>query len=312
MNNKDKAYIEKIRQQLKEVTAGSRNSKDRISESAIARGIGRSDAAVNLFVNDKYTGKNLLLAQQIEKWMIRQEEKKNVQVIFPETIDTFAVSKVNKACRIAHVENKIVVITGQAGVGKTVAVKKYVTENPDVIHVQVIPYYTAKDVMSDIHRAVGYNGEGRLIDMFKIVLKDLKDSNRMILIDEAELLPYRGLEMIRRLYDLSGIGIALVGMPKLITNMRGKGGEYRQLYSRIALHAEIPSLSNYEKADVDIETMIKSVLPNSNGTWKKFAEITRNPRTLENLLDQSIRIAERNDCEINDEIIHRAKNLIII
>ncbi len=312
MKNKDKAYIEQIRQQLSELTSGNRNAKDRISERAVARAIGRSDAAVNLFKNDKYTGDNLAIAQEIERWIIRMEEKENIRELFPETINTFAVNKVNKACRIAHIESKIVVITGDAGVGKTVAVKKYVEENPDVIHIEVIPYYTAKDVMSDIHRAVGYNGEGRLVDMFKHVCEKLKDTNRLLLVDEAELLPYRGLEMLRRLYDLTGIGLALVGMPKLIRNMKGKGGEYKQLYSRVAVHAEIPSLKNYETADSDIEILVKSVLPNSNGTWKKFANITRNARTLENLIDQSIRIADKNNCEITDEIIDRAKKLIII
>lgn len=312
MKKEDKAYIEQIRQALCEVTAGNRNTKHSISERAVARGIGKSNAAVNLFKNSKYTGDNLKLARQIERWMIRVEEKKNSQKVFTDIIETFAVTKVNKACRIAHVEGKIVVITGEAGVGKTIAVKKYVEENPDVIHVEVIPYYTAKDVMGDIHKAIGYNGEGRLIDMFKHVQEKLEGSNRLLLIDEAELLPYRGLELVRRLYDLTGIGVALVGMPRLISNMRGKGGEYKQLYSRVAVHASIPALKDYAKADHDIEMMVKSVLPNSNGTWKKFAAITRNARTLENLLDQSIRIADKNDSDITDQIIDDARRLIII
>lgn len=316
MKKEDKAYVENIRQKLIELTAGSRNSKDRVSDRAVARGTGRSNAAVNLFKNDNYTGDNLKLAQQIDRWMTRIAEKQKARGIFTETINTFAITKVNKACRIAHVEGKIVVITGEAGVGKTKGVEKYVEENPDVIHVQVIPYYQAKDVMADIHRAVGYNGEGRLIDMFKHVQEKLEGTNRLLLIDEAELLPYRGLELVRRLYDMTGIGVAMVGMPKLIRNMKGRGGEYKQLYSRVAVHADIPSLDGYETqdhtADQDIQALVKSVLPNSNGTWKKFANITRNARTLANLIDQSIRIADKNDCEITDEIIAKAKKLIII
>ena len=61
----------------------------------------------------------------------------------------------------------------------------------------------------------------------------LRDSGRLLMVDEAENLPYRALETLRRIHDKSGIGLVLAGMPRLIINLKGKRGEYQQLYSRV-------------------------------------------------------------------------------
>jgi DNA transposition AAA+ family ATPase len=37
----------------------------------------------------------------------------------------------------------------------------------------------------------------------------LRDSGRLLMVDEAENLPYRALETLRRIHDKSGIGMVL-------------------------------------------------------------------------------------------------------
>ncbi|MEV9348723.1 ATPase, partial [Klebsiella pneumoniae] len=59
------------------------------------------------------------------------------------------------------------------------------------------------------------------------------------LIDEAENLPYRALEVIRRIHDKAGVGVVLAGMPRLIINLKGKRGEYAQLYSRVGFALDL-------------------------------------------------------------------------
>lgn len=60
-------------------------------------------------------------------------------------------------------------------------------------------------------------------------MRELRDSGRLLMVDEAELLLYRALEVLRRLHDKAGIGIVLAGMPRLLINLKGRRGEFAQL-----------------------------------------------------------------------------------
>ncbi|MGL9774989.1 MAG: hypothetical protein ACR5LG_16235 [Sodalis sp. (in: enterobacteria)] len=42
--------------------------------------------------------------------------------------------------------------------------------------------------------------------------KGLRDKNWLVLVEEAELLPYKALEVLRRIHDRSGVAIVLAGM----------------------------------------------------------------------------------------------------
>ena len=53
------------------------------------------------------------------------------------------------------------------------------------------------------------------------IIDKLKSSGRLIIVDEAEHLPYTSLELLRRIYDKAEVGILLVGMPRLMKNLKG-------------------------------------------------------------------------------------------
>jgi len=298
--------LEKIRSDLRLVIEAG-GSEPSISMSAAARGIGVSVTAVSQFLSAKYQGDNDRLAEKVHSWLQRQAEKRQYTEILRQTILTGAVKRLMQTARACHIQRDIGVATGQAGVGKTRACKLYAKQNPDVILIETMPYYTARYLMADIHRGVGYNGVGTVINMTNDVIDKLKDSGRLIIIDEAEHLPYKALELIRRLYDKAGIGLLLVGMPQLITNLRGNHGQYRQLYSRIGVHSLIPEL-----AENDVKALVGSAIPNSNGVWKNFAGETDNARALGKLLKHSIQISKANDSPVTGPTVQQAKKYIII
>jgi DNA transposition AAA+ family ATPase len=274
----------------------------------VARGIGVSPASVSQFLAGKYTGDNNRLTEKLKSWLKRQYEQQGHREIFTETVDTFAIIKVKDACRTAHIQGEMVVITGDSGVGKSRGLQAYAASNPDVIMIRVIPSYSMRDLMSEIHKRVGLNGDSTVTGMSNDVIEKMANSGRLIIVDEAEHLPKKALEMLRTIYDMAGIGIVLAGMPHLIINMRGSRGEFKQIYSRIAMHAEIP---NMKKHPQDIQKLVKLAAPNSNGIWKTFAQHSANARQIEKLLKMSIQIAHRNDSEITPEIVREAKKAII-
>lgn len=299
--------ISEIRTQLSEHLENPGIKAEKISMNSAARGIGVSVTAISQFLNAKYTGDNEGLAAKIASWLQRQYERRNYRETFERTLPTTAVTKVLQTARFCHIQGEIGVATGPAGAGKTRGAKLYARQNPDVILIEVLPYSTPKNVISEIHQAVGLSGQGTITTMTADVIDRLKDSERLLVIDEAEHLPYKALETVRRLHDLAGIGIMLVGMPRLITNLRGSQGQYRQLYSRIGIHAVIPDL-----AENDIQLLVAEALPNSNGVWKAVRRETENARALGKLLKQAQLVAASNGTPVTDEVIREAKQYIIV
>ncbi|ENU1229376.1 ATPase, partial [Providencia rettgeri] len=60
--------------------------------------------------------------------------------------------------------------------------------------------------------------------------------------------------------DKSGVGIVLAGMPRLILNLKGKRGEYKQLYSRVGFALRMGE----SLPEDDITNMITTMLPEAS------------------------------------------------
>ncbi|SQC93451.1 Uncharacterised protein [Cedecea neteri] len=81
----------------------------------------------------------------------------------------------------------------------------------------------------------GAKRTGNIHELSEECIQALTGTGWVILVDEAELLPYRALEVLRRIHDRSGVAIVLAGMPRLLINLRGSRGEFAQLYSRVGM-----------------------------------------------------------------------------
>lgn len=144
--------------------------------------------------------------------------------------------------------------------------------------------------------------------MLEDIINKLKDSGRLIIVDEAEHLPYRVLELIRRIHDKANIGILLVGMPKLVANLRGKRSQYEQLYSRIGIAGRLNSLR-----PEDTETIVNSVIKEDAKIWKSFHEESLgNTRVLTKLLMRSTRVAEINSIPVDSHIVKETAKMLIV
>ncbi|MGI6394529.1 MAG: hypothetical protein ACOX2F_07360 [bacterium] len=114
--------------------------------------------------------------------------------------------------------------------------------------------------------------------------------------------------MIRRVHDKAGVGILLVGMPRLLFNLRGKNGDFAQLYSRIGVSSKLEVLK-----EADTEMIVKSVFPDSNGIWKTFhSESLGNTRRLTKLIARSVMVSDLNGVPINHDLIKETATLLII
>ncbi|EEM8928314.1 AAA family ATPase, partial [Salmonella enterica] len=179
------------------------------------------------------------MEERIGHFLRRVREKQNALRIDERFVSTPTASKGLEVLSYAHLESEICVLYGAAGLGKTMILKEYARRDSNVIFIEADPGFTARTLLEELCGRLRLSKNGNIHALIEVCVEKLKDSGRLLVIDEAELLPYRALEVIRRLHDKAGIGVVLAGMPRLIVNLKGKRGEYAQLYSRVALALDL-------------------------------------------------------------------------
>ena len=277
-----------------------------VSLHSVARATGISYTAISLWLNDKYKGKIDKINDAVNNFLLREYERKNLYK--SEFVETNVAKNIFDIAKICHVNSEIGVCYGKAGLGKTVAVTEYAKQNTDVILIEADLGFTAKILFTEIHKRLGLEGAGNVYTLMLEIIQKLKNSNRLIIIDEAEHLPYKALELLRRIYDKAGVGILLVGMPKLVANLRGQKGQYEQLYSRVGVSKEVNPLDS-----TDIQKIIDKTLPNVFGMTEKFLEISGgNTRVLTKLMARADKAAKLSESSIDEEIIEEVAKMLIV
>ena len=137
----------------------------------------------------------------------------------------------------------------------------------------------------------------------------MRNSGRVLLVDEAELLPLNVLEIIRRIHDHAQVGVILAGMPRLICNLRGKNGELAQLYSRVGfainLGEQLPA--------ADMHNIIRSVMGDDSAPiLDDLAKAAQgNTRRLSKLMRGVVRAARLNESAPTIEMVKNLSAMLI-
>lgn len=286
---------------------------ERLSQNQVARGLGRSASALSQWLQGTYKGDMDALDREVESFLQRQRERRMQKAVRLPFIPIGPSLRLLQVARSCHLDGEIGVVYGPAGMGKTTTCRQYAAENQDVILVEADLGYTARVLFMELNRRLGLPTDGTLHDLFERAMGKLRDSGRLIVIDEAEHLPYRALEMLRRLYDKAGVGVLLVGMPRLIANLRGKRGDYAQLYSRVGWAQDLGILQ-----PEDAELMVKTVFPNSNGVWREFYDRSKsettapgNIRILAKLLVKAMRLTSPGESP-KVEMVRGLANMLLV
>ena len=283
-------------------------AKSGMNQTQLARGIGTSPASISMYLNGTYAekgGNYETIEPKIEAFLEMQDSKARREELVLGFVSTKTTRRIAEVMRDAHEGGETVVIYGQAGLGKTQAVKNYCEKNPAAILIEANPSFTALVLMRKLATAAKVSAMGSLNDLFESVSDRLRDSGRLIVVDEAENLPLRALEIVRRLHDETGCGLVLSGMPRLVA----KHGELVQLYSRVSvalnLGESLPDDELFEIAkaalpDADEETLLELV-KHSNGNTRRMSKLMRG----------AVRTANKNGIKMQAGIVKKYSSLII-
>jgi DNA transposition AAA+ family ATPase len=281
-----------------------------ISQTAIARAIGKSPATVNQYLKGAYKGDVNALENSLGQYIKRFEEKQTEASRGHDSfVHTRTAKRILEFLHMAHIDGEIQVLYGEAGLGKTKALREYASQHPDVIFIESDPCYTSRVILDEICQRLGINTSGNMHELTSAIVNKLRDSGRLLIIDEAELLPYRALEILRRIHDKTGIGMVLAGMPRLIINLKGKRGEFKQLYSRVGFAMNLGTVL----PRTDIIELSEALIP---GYGEILADVLvtesrGNGRRLSKLLRRTNRMCRLNDMEPNKNIIHEVSGMLI-
>ncbi len=283
-----------------------------LSQPQLARAVTVAPAAINMYLNGKYEqhGGNIeTIERKVRDFLARQEENAQKVQLQTDFVPTRTAKRIHEVMRDAHSDCEVAVVYGQAGLGKTVAVTEYCRANSGAVLIETNPSYTAQVLMRKIATALKLPTDGTLNDVFEAVAERLRDSGRLLVVDEAENLPLRALELLRRLHDETDIGLVLAGMPRLIVNLRGKRGELVQLFSRVSVALPLGDVL----PDEELAQIAAAMLPSADEETVAalVKESGGNTRRLHKLLRGTLRVAEKNGMAVNAGIVKKYSALII-
>lgn len=232
--------VQKIRE-YKEIT--------RKTQTEIAKELDISDPQLSQFLNGTYKAPHIILPK-IEQFFALLEQKA-VAPQAPEYKETSISSMVYDLIEYCHIQGKIAVAYGDAGTGKTMAVKQYQKKHPDgSVVITVSPCFASITGVNELIAEQLRIKEKIARKIYGEAVAKLKGSNKVLIIDEAQHLTVRVINHLRCMSDESGIGIAFVGNEEIYLKMKGSGqASYAQLYSRIANNKHILT-SQITKEDI--------------------------------------------------------------
>lgn len=280
--------------------------KNSYSTAYISTATGLAKSTISMWLNGTYNGKNDKVTDAINNF-IQRERERAVENDLP-FVNISIVKYISEIARLCHTQGKIGVCVGRAGLGKTVAVKKYIQEFLDSILIESDSGYTAKSLLKEIHRRLGLSGKGSVYDLMGEVVRKLNQSGRLLIIDEAENLPYRALEITRRIHDKTGVGVLLIGRGILLENLKGYNNQYDQLYSRVKYTKIIDSLLIQ-----DVIKILETIEQNTELAETYLQYSGGNTRRLEHLISHSISIAKFNGkAEVDNAVIKQTSKLLMV
>ena len=219
------------------------------SQAEISKELGISQGQLSAFINGSYKTPHTLIPK-IEA-LLGQYEVSKLAPRAPGFAQTSVSKAVMDVIEYCHLQGKIGVVSGDAGIGKTMAIRQYCEENPMSVWITISPAYATMSGVNDLlSEKIGVR-EKNARRVYSEIVNRLRGSKRVIIIDEAQHLTKKTLEHLRSISDEAGVGICLVGNEEVYSRLKGTGkADFAQIFSRIAIRKSL-FLTDIKKVDLE-------------------------------------------------------------
>ena len=232
----------------------------------VARETGLSGTVISQFISGTYEGDNEKIADSLEKYLViatERLESSNNTVFYPELRNT--------KTKYAHKNCDVVLLSGDAGAGKTTALRYYTQNNTGVIFITASTCTSSTSaILKEIASAMGKKASGNKSQIEKTLISALSNSNRLIIIDEGDQLTFNAIQAIRNLNDKAHVGILLSGNNRIYNQMvmGARCTEFDQVRTRIFMRPKVSNTYTIE----EMQNIFPNVEPKGIGVLLKLAE----------------------------------------
>lgn len=218
------------------------------TQAQVAKELDVSPSALSGFLSGNYKTPHTIISKIEELADISMQKK--VAPKEPGFVETGISRDITNAIRYSHLQGKISVVYGDAGIGKTMAFRDYLAHNTLAVGVTVSPTFSSiTGINEKLAEELGVRERVARRQTMEIINK-LRGSGRVVVIDEAQHLTVRALNHLRCVSDESGIGICFIGNDEVYSKLKGSGrADFAQLFSRIGMRKQV-LVSSITKQDV--------------------------------------------------------------
>lgn len=209
-----------------------------MSQTEAAKAIGVSNSTLSGWIRGTYQGDVEAVTQRVVGWLGLAKARENAPTRVVEFVETAVAAEILEVCRYAHVHRDIGLVYGEAGMGKTVAARHYAREHRDAVYVRCDP--SVRNPTAALSMLLqGLGRKARAVGLYALtreLVDALEGTGRVLLLDEAQFLSHRSLEVMRTIHDQAEVGLVLIGNLDIWTQLHGHGhAAFAQIFSRVGI-----------------------------------------------------------------------------
>ncbi|WP_462155981.1 AAA family ATPase [Pseudoalteromonas piscicida] len=237
----DKLVLARIKKRMKDKEL----SGEGITSSSLASRLRKTTGMVSQLLNGKYAANpskylhevwSILEPTTVDEKPTEQQEpeaKPPIRIRYGEVpfVKTSVPTLIKTACEQARDRRRIAVFAGQAGLGKTKGIERYCEDHDDTLLIYGSEETASTQVLESLAIQLGIPKASNYKRLQKII-NALKDSERLIILDEADKCHPNALDPLRTISDQARVGVVLVGNIKLIDKLQSEE-RYELISSRV-------------------------------------------------------------------------------
>lgn len=209
-------------------------TENNINQAQMAQALGfTTPSGLNQYLKGTYKSP-AAMERKLQEYFSISEAADRLHVE-PDYAPTSISEAVYATIRQAHLKGGLAIECGDAGIGKTKGVRKYLADYPNnAVLITVNPAFVSISSFLKLLCRTLHIAEGRRDDMWLNVASYFAGSRKVLIIDEAQHLPVKTIELIRALADyVPSMGVVFVGNRAVADNMGGRlEAAFAQITSR--------------------------------------------------------------------------------
>lgn len=226
-----------------------------LSQNAVGQLVGVSGTALSQIRNGKYNANPQKIFDILEQYF-GVKDKAKLTYSGLEYAPTNISEQIYDIIAICHTKGGLSIVSGDAGIGKTKAIKKYVSDHPtNSFVITMNPCLTGvKTLLSIIADEIGSEHPYSIPKLYTAIRNRLSDG-MVLIFDEAQHMTLKNIEILRSFSDYfdnmnQTLGICFIGNPETVYRMGVKKAEFAQIANR-AKQIKVYSTSEIQRSDIE-------------------------------------------------------------